>query len=344
MNESQGRVWGKGARARAAWAAYLILAEGCAGPGGGWDYSALPGELAETPAVRNSRLFDSAPHLVPWDGGLVLFLCRWSGAEPIPVSLPPDADPRELRILREALEAWSAAGLGVRFREVVPEEARLEIRFVSSGKGSPRGTGDALADCAIEYEGGRAVVGKGRVQAELVWASIHLVRRSQDPLGRLVLLDDDELLGAVLHEMGHALGYSAHPVQGASIMQRTTDEVRKMGARVAAGGRLAAPNLEALYALPSGVIVGEVRPPSESMDRFRRFESNARGVGLAGPYSRVGDRRARYFYRDARGKPFALSVQGWPRVITDPQKIVFEPNPRAEILLRPVSRTGREAP
>lgn len=318
----------------AVWVGWLLIAGGCAAPGGGWDYSDLPGGLGEEPRVRDSRLFDSAPHLVPWEGGLLLFLCRWSGEGPIPVSLPPDADSRELRILREALDAWSTAGLGIHFREVPSEEARLEILFVSRGKGSPRGTGDALADCGIEREEGQVVVRGERVRAEIVWASVHLVRRAEDPLGRWISLEDDELLGAALHELGHALGYSAHPLLGVSIMQRTTDEVRKMGGRVAAGKSLVDPNLEALYSLPSGVIVGEVRLSPEPMRRLARFEAGARRAGLVGPYSRVGDKSARYFYRDAQGTPFALGVRGWPRVISQPAKIIFEANAPAQILLR----------
>ena len=331
----QGRGKSRLARAGlAVWVGWLLIAGGCAAPGGGWDYSDLPGGLGEAPRVRDSRLFDSAPHLVPWEGGLLLFLCRWSGEGPIPVSLPPDADSRELRILREALDAWSTAGLGIHFREVPSEEARLEILFVSRGKGSPGGTGDALADCGIQREEGQAVVRGERVQAEIVWASVHLVRRAEDPLGRWISLEDDELLGAALHELGHALGYSAHPLLGASIMQRTTDEVRKMGGRVAAGKSLVDPNLEALYSLPSGVIVGEVRLSPEPMRRLARFEAGARRAGLVGPYSRVGDTSARYFYRDAQGTPFALGVRGWPRAISQPAKIIFEANAPAQILLR----------
>ena len=341
----QGRGKSRLARAGlAVWVGWLLIAGGCAAPGGGWDYSDLPGGLGEAPRVRDSRLFDSAPHLVPWEGGLLLFLCRWSGEGPIPVSLPPDADSRELRILREALDAWSTAGLGIHFREVPSEEARLEILFVSRGKGSPGGTGDALADCGIQREEGQAVVRGERVQAEIVWASVHLVRRAEDPLGRWISLEDDELLGAALHELGHALGYSAHPLLGASIMQRTTDEVRKMGGRVAAGESLVDPNLVALYSLPSGVIVGEIGLSPEPMRRLALFDASARRAGLFGPYSRVGDTSARYFYRDAQGTPFALGVRSWPRAISEPAKIIFEPNAPTRILLRMDARPKSAAP
>jgi hypothetical protein len=232
-----------------------------------------------------------------------------------------------------ALEAWSNAGLGIRFQEVVPAAARMEIVFAPVGKGSPRGSGDALADCAVDIGPVGAVIDEGRVQARIVWASIHLSRGKIDVLGREIALDDDELLGAVLHEMGHALGYSGHPVQGHSIMQRTTDEVRKIGVRVASGAPLVAPNLRALYALPSGVVIGHIPLPSASARFLEHFDANAKRVGFRGPYSRVGDLHARYFYRDAQRVPYAVTTRLWLRSRAEPGEISFEANAAAKVLL-----------
>ncbi len=312
----------------------LVTVPGCAPSLGGWEVTDLSEEQGSLPVVRDSRLSDSPPHMAPYGEGLVLFLCRWSVQQPIPVSLPPDADPRELRILRLALKAWSSAGIGVAFREVEPAEARLELRFVSAGPGSPTGSGNALADCAIATEGGRVVLREGRVPAEIRWASIYLNRQERDALGRPVALGDDQLLGTVLHELGHALGYAAHPVLGASIMQRTTDEVRKLGARVAGGAAFSDPNLSALYALPRGVVVGELKLSPAEVGLFARFDAEARAYGLEGPYSRVGDVRARYFYRGAGGVPFALRLSTWREDIVQPGRLGVEPNAAAAGLLK----------
>jgi len=243
-----------------------------------------------------------------------------------------------------ALKAWSNAGLGIRFQEVVPDAARMEIVFAPVGKRSVRGSGDALADCAVEIGAGGAVLDEGRVQARIVWASIHLNRAQIDVLGREIPLDDDELLGAVLHEMGHALGYSGHPVQGHSIMQRTTDEVRKIGARVASGAPLVAPNLRALYALPSGVVIGHIPLPSDSARFLEHFDAKAKRVGLKGPYSRVGDLHARYFYRDDQGVPYALTTRLWLRSRAEPREISFETNAAANALLRLGTSSEAQAP
>ena len=312
---------------------FACSALGCAAPLGGWDYSSLPGGLGDIPVVRASRLFDAPPHFAPLGDGLVLFLCRWPDGASIPVSLPPDGDPRELEILRTALAAWSSAGIGVSFQEVAPAAASLEIRFVPKSAHSGLGTGNALADCAVETDEAGASIRGGRVEAELRWASIHLIRQDEDALGRKIVLDEDQLLGAALHELGHALGYSAHPAVGGSVMQRTTEGVRKIGAQVRAGGAFADPNLKALYALPAGVIVGRLKPPPGALDLLVRFDARARRIGLEGPYSRVGDVRARYFYRDVRRAPVALKVPHWRRDVGAPAGLVFEPNARADDLL-----------
>ncbi len=312
----------------------LVAASACAPSLGGWHYADLPAGQGRLAVVRDSRLSDSPPHMAPYGEGLVLFLCRWSVREPIPVSLPPDASPRDMRILRLGLKAWSSAGIGVAFREVEPAEARLELRFVSGTPGSPQGSGNALADCAIETERGRVVLREGRVPAEIRWASIYLNREERDALGRPVALGDDQLLGTVLHELGHALGYSAHPVLGPSIMQRTTDEVRKIGARVAGGAGFSDPNLSALYAVPRGVVVGQLKLSPAQVRLFARFDRAAREHGLKGPYSRVGDTRARFFYRGAGGAPFALRFGAWREDIVRPGRLALQPNATAAVLLK----------
>jgi len=315
------------------WILALWLA-GCVPPLGGWDYEKLPGPWRGLEVVRDSRLSDSAPHLVPVSGGLLLFLCRWPDAEPIRVSLPPDADPRELEILRTGLRAWASAGLGVRFLEVEPGEERLEIRFVAKSSDARLGTGDALADCAIERDEGGVVVRDGRIRAELRWASVHLIREDRDALGRPVQLDDDQLLGAALHELGHALGYPAHPATGASIMQPTTEGVEAMARGVAEGAGFSDPNLAALYALPTGVVVGRLPLSAAQSQRFEALDRAAEQLGLAGPFSRTADHSARYFYRGARRLPVALTARRWRRDLSRPSHLDFEPNANAEALFR----------
>lgn len=285
--------------------------------------------------VQDSRLFDAAPHFAPRGDGLALFLCRWPRTQAIAVSLPGDASPEELLILRRALAAWASSGIGVHFVEVSPARAALEIRFVSKPLHSRLGTGNALADCAVELEDGQARVRDGRVKAELRWASVHLIREDRDAIGRGVELDADQLLGAALHELGHALGYSAHPaLAGASVMSRTTEDVRRIGAAVAAGESFSDANLTALYAVPNGLLIGSVGLSEAARARLGSFAAAARDAGLSGPYSRVGEVAARYFYRGPDRAPFALTVPNFRRDLVSGDGIDFKMNPRAETMMR----------
>jgi len=312
---------------------------------GGWGYDGLPEPWQSQPVVVGSRLLDAPPQFAPGDEGLVLFLCRWSKSEAIPVSLPPDASLAELVTLRQALAAWASSGIGVRFVETSPAKARLEIRFVPKPLHSRLGTGNALADCAVELEGGKARVRDGRVRAELRWASVHLIRQDRDALGREVKLDAAQLLGAALHELGHALGYSAHPVSArGSVMSQTTEDVHRIGAVVAAGGSFSDPNLAALYALPNGIQVGQAGLSEANRALMARLDSVARGAELSGPYSRVGDRRARYFYRGPHGDPFALKVSNFRAALSSSAGFAFELNPRARRLMESGGASSGQAP
>ena len=307
----------------------IWLAQGCAAPQGGWDYSDLRVKEGVSAVVLDSRLSDSPPYFAPNGDGLVLFLCRWPTEDPIPVSLPPDATPAELRLLRMALGAWMNAGLGVRFSEVAPSAARLEIRFVPRIAGSPPVSANALADCYVES----TLAAGGAVRAYLRWASIHLYRDNRDELGRDVPLDESQLFGAVLHELGHALGYAEHPAVGGSVMQRTTEGVEAIGARVRAGDDFEAPNLRALYALPSGTIVGHRTLAGPQRDALEDLDTATRHLGWTGPYTRVGGGRGRYFYRGPSGSAAALKVSPWKRGIDRPREIQFVPNTLAREIL-----------
>ena len=302
----------------------LIGAVGCVPTRGGWDASEV---AARYPVLADSaRLGDLAPHFLPVDGELVLFLCRWDTAQVVPVVLPRDADPVERELLSRALAAWEGAGLGIRF-EVVPESDRgIHIELVQQGDPGPlpAGAGDTLADCAVEV-GEEA---PGRVSAQLVYASVHLRRDQLDWVERAVPLTDDERLGAALHELGHALGYSSHAAAGGSVMGKSPEVARRAGAALEAGEWSADPNLFALYALPSGVVVGRIPMDEAALATVDRFERIVATSEMDGPYTRVGDRGARVFYRDAKGLPVALRVRPWP-TRRDGRALVLEPNARA---------------
>ncbi len=301
------------------------VAAGCTASRGGWPPTRQVSPALDAELVRQSRIADLAPHFLLRGDGMLLFLCRWPRGTRIPVSLPPDGNGRELSLLRQALAAWSGAGLGISLVEAEAAEATLEIRFSDRGaeERAPSGAGDALADCRLSAGEGDIASAEGRLDARLDSASIHLNREQIDDLGRRIPLDDSELIGTALHELGHALGFSSHVARGDSIMVRTSEQVRRIGASVLRGESLPAPNLRALYELPNGFIVGSVVLDPIQLERATAFQDAAERRHLDGPFTRVGDSGARLFYRSRNRVPAVLSVRPWPGVLSRPLEISF---------------------
>ena len=268
----------------------------------------LPHSVSEGSSADLGRITDGLPGFVPEANGLSLFLCRWPKEEPIPVWLSPDARPEERRLWEMALHAWESAGLGISFSV---EEKRLShgihVAFPSGLQRRPAGTGDALADCRIQGGGEE----EGAVNAHLSWASIHLNRSLASWKGVRVPLDEDEMLGAMLHELGHALGFSGHARLGNSIMVADKAQVRRIARRVREGSALPAPELVALYRLTSGIRVGRLPISSKEMLRLEDLQARALEAGLSGPYSRVGDRLAEFFYRGERGERIGVRAEDY---------------------------------
>jgi hypothetical protein len=318
----------------------VAAAAGCVPARGGWDAGRLERSHPALGETRH-RLRDLAPHFVPAEGELVLFLCRWATERPVPVVLPPDADPDERAMLRRALAAWAAAGLGLRFREVAATEEGIVIRFVRTGDEGPQpaGAGDTLADCRVRGRPAPGAPPAAPLDARLRLASVLLRRDQPDWLGRPLPLGPDERLGAALHELGHALGFSSHVASGDSVLRSSPEIARRQGAAVRRGEWTGDANVAALYAVPSGVVVGRRPLAAEQASVFARLGSAARAAGMAGPYTRVGDRSARLFYRADGQAPVAIRALPWPSPDGDLRRVALEPNAAARRLLEGASAT-----
>jgi len=210
-----------------------------------------------------------------------------------------------------ALRAWEGALPGLRWRVAEPEAADVRLAFAAPPQDEaasiPR-AGRAAADCALDAD---ALAQGARVlPARLVRATVVLRREGRDALGRPVPLTPDELAGAALHELGHALGFQGHARRGDTVMLRSTEAVRRAGRRVRAGRPFADATLRALYAVPSGAVVERraVGPAhTRPVDRMRRL---ARERGWTGPTVRVGDRAARIAWEDANAPTGRLLLEG----------------------------------
>jgi hypothetical protein len=315
--------------------AALLLALACVTARGGWDVLALEARYPELRSLTDHRLGDALPHFVPGDGGIALFLCRWSTVAPVTVSVPSDATRSERELVRTALAAWQSARLGVEFEEVrATRRAQIEIEFVDAASGAPlpNGVGDTVADCAVSGSPDAGVSGD-RVTAELRYASVHLRRSLPDALGRDRLLSDGELLGALLHELGHALGYSGHTALVSSIMGLQPERVSRAGEQALAGQRFEDATLEGLYTVPSGVRVGWLAVRPLALEEIRELSRVAPGAGWQGPFVRVGDGSASVVWRGRGGSEARMEVGSWRRILEHPEEFAALPNAAARGLL-----------
>ncbi len=316
------------ARTRPAWrrgAALCLgaLALGCA--------SEIDRRFPELAAIGGHRLGDAHPYLLPAGDALYEFLCRWSERRAVSVSLPPDATPDERVVLEAALTAWERAGLGLRFERRDGPPADVEMRFVGAEpetRARRTRSGSTVVDCAVSPVA-LAGVERGALPARLVRAWVHLSRANLDFRGVAVPLSREELAGAALHELGHALGYQGHALRRSTVMVAEFDEVRRAGAKLLAGARFDDPSLRALYALPSGALLRRSALSAENAQLARRVSAAARRAELRGPFAQVGDHSARLVWRDARGADYALVVVNLSRALRDPRELVLLPNANA---------------
>lgn len=318
--------------------ALLAAAAGCAPAV--WDVGPL---AAREPGLRGlgaHRLGDSTPYLLPSDDVATLFLCRWPTPATIPVSLPAEATPAQRGALEAALRAWEGAGLGVRFSRGAGSAVGIELRFVegaAQGAGAGR-TATTVADCAVSVAAPRS---ETTLAAQIVHASIELRTASVDPLGRRQPLDDAELAGSALHELGHALGFQGHVRVGESALRSQVDAVRRAGRRLLAGEPFADAAVAALYAVPSGAVVGRVRLPPGRTQPIDRLLALARAGALVGPIVRMGDLEGQLLFRETGGEALSVWLRGVSALLAgDPAGLVVLPGPRTLRRLSPRSRRG----
>jgi hypothetical protein len=331
-------------------AALAIAGFACAGGGRGWDLAALEARHPQLLQIPDRGLQDAVPYFAPASQGLALVLCRWSTAAPIPVWLPPYASATETRAIELALTAWEGAGLGVRFARTSqnaegpdreePPSLGIVFEIVGARRGGPAGAADTIADCSVPEEVADAEQSDAPVDAELQYASIHLRRELRNELGRAVPLTETELLGAVVHELGHALGFPGHVAGPGKLMSAhgQVDMARRWGRRIQRGEPLEAPTLSALYAVPSGVRVGWLPLGRAQQDPLRTVAALATRSSLRGPWVRVSSESARILWRHAQGHSASVVIRQWSVALRDPSRFDARLNRLARLLVEQAAR------
>jgi hypothetical protein len=323
------------ARRRPGLAAFVAAAIGLASCGGGG--AALVERHPQLASIRGQRLADANPFVLLHAGRAHFFHCRWPDGASVPVSLPPDASPAERRALERVLQAWEGAGLGIAFEPVPDASARgIALAFVGGAVDTAAGqdTANTVVDCRIaplSQQDGGAIRG-----AELASARIRIARlTNMDPQGRQRPLSEAELIGAALHEIGHALGFQGHARQGDTVMVREVERMAHAGKRIAKGDPFGDATLRALYRLPSGSLVGGGPVDRCRSDAVDRMAALAEANALDGPFARVGESAARIFWRDRDGLEYGVVIARLREGLRDPNRFFVLPESRVRGSLAP---------
>lgn len=315
-----------------------VVAAGCVPMQGGWDVSRLSDRSAvQGPLPGGERLGDMTPFPAWVAGRLELVACRWPSG---------GGTSEETLVVRGRVDAmqepWLDAAITAVDRSVdavqllrLPGDARtrplpvatIGIEAVARGASQgPVGAADTLVSCDVGSVGD----GSGRVRGELVRAQIRIRSSSTDVVGKTRSLQADEWVGALMHEIGHALGFQGHVARGRSILVRERHALRMTGRRALEGRPIDVGPLRALYALEPGRPLG-TRPLTDRSRRWlqdverRLGDLEQRGVAIEGPHASVGDRDAFLEWR-AGDRRVRILLPQWSHRLREGMPIVAWPD------------------
>jgi hypothetical protein len=226
----------------------------------------------------------------------------------------------ELERLRLALRAWEQA-LGVRFVEG-DAPAQIELTFAPDDAAFAALT---EAECRVE-RAAEAAGARERLPAQLAYSRVALRRAGLDTRNHRIALDEAEQLGAVLHELGHALGFQGHAEWGDTVMVRSVDAVRAVGRHILDGAAFRDDTVAALYRVDSGTVVARAALPGGSAP-VDRLAALAAREGDGSLLVRTGDRTGRVAFVDASGSPLRVYLRHLPASLRDPRRLELAADP-----------------
>ncbi len=290
---------------------------GCVPLRGGWDVDRVLEEEGISDRGPERRIGDMLPFPVLEGDRVGLIACRFPRGRVVRVrGGGPGWEPDWGRAAVDAV-ARRIGSTAIRLEledsvESVPIP-EIEILATRGGDGSgPRGLGDTLGECDVSPLAGSP----GRVRGRLVHAEIRMRRWGWDRAGRPVVSTAEEWVGALMHELGHALGFSGHVARGDSILVRDQGILRKIGRGALAGRAGRDVPLAALYRLPTGRRLGarRIREADRAwLTRFERWRTRSREAASSIDAIRasVGDREAAIVWTLADGRQFRVRFPAW---------------------------------
>ena len=297
----------------------VILMTGCRPPGGGWDLEFLLRAHPELAAINGHRIGDMIPFpALDLDRNRVaLLVCRFPSDAPIRVSGDGPGWPRQWAA--RAIDAMSGTIDGVELaleragKTSSAERGLIWIRSLSDASArGPLGLADTLSECDVSPEIGS----QSGFRGELLTSTIRIRRSRLDFLEESREATAEEWVGALMHELAHALGFSGHTRDGDSVLVLEQSRLRAAGRRALASESAEDPTLNALYALPVGQLLGDrsLTPASHStLDEIRSFLEMHRSMHRSSVVSTstVGDRAARIRWRLPDGSHVGVRFPRW---------------------------------
>jgi hypothetical protein len=309
------------------------LMAGCVPLAGGWDVEGLLEAEPELTSIPDQRFGDMTPFPALVDGRLMLVACRYAGGNQSVLVLSSATGPqREWTSLVIDAVDQAIPGVELEVSLVLASDSnsdrRIEIRPIADFDAEvPKGMGDTLSECDVS----RKPDSDSSVTGGLTRSVIRLREVVRDREGQIRSTTDVEWVAALLHELGHALGFSGHAAVGDSLVVLDENRLRRFAKKVLAKEPIPAPNLTALYSVEPGVVLGEavVMPEGRrAIDAVERLvaDRDQRLQRVAGPLASAGDQAARIVWRWAGGIEAELRFPSWRHEIRKGDPITVLPD------------------
>lgn len=317
-------------------AAAILMALACMPPRGGWDIDALEATQPSIAGLEGHRLGDMLPFPALDGDRIVLVACRFAveqlvrvrgGGPQWPASWGQaavhalDRSVDGVELVLEGAGGW-----------VAPTPPNIEILIIDAVAGAgPRGLGDTLCECDVSPTVSQAGGTSRAYRGVLTGAEIRMRRAQLDIMDQLRDASAEEWVGALMHELAHALGFAGHVAVGDSILVRDETRIRAAGRRALIGEAVPDQTLEALYRLPLGQLLGTRRVKADDVAwlqaiRELRRERSAEGRSSMGTFSSVGDHEARIVWRYADGSQLGIRFPHWRNELRSGVAITLRPD------------------
>ncbi len=290
------------------------------------------------------RLGDLIPFPALVDDRIVLVACRFETGQRIRVAGAGSGWSQEWGRL-----AVSALDRGLRGVELdlldadgleSAQKVEIQIHSIAVPEAvGPSGLGDAYSECDVSVDENAA----GQIRGVLVGSEIRIRRARRDLLGERRDASAEEWVGALMHEIAHALGFVGHAAVGDSILVREQSRLRAAGRRALGGRPWLDETLEALYQIPTGQRLGERRIKAESASTIQMLARMRETLSMQGPQSfvvrsSVGDLEARIQWRFEDGSRIGIRLPHWRDELRGGGEISLVAD--AQMLQRMVRRTS----